>query len=687
GLKASSTDALGTHHFQYNNAGQLISNTVSGGILDGMELDYSFDSLLRQEGYSLSLGSDTASAFYSHDDASRLASVSSGNLAVNYTYAANSSLIDTIRYQNGIEEIMLTTKVHDKLNRLISTTSVDKNNEVISSFNLTYNSASQRVRVGEANGQYWLYEYDSLGQITKAQKYHGDNTPVDGQKFEYSHDDIGNRTQTKTNDRTADYTSNSVNQYTQRDVPGYLAVLGSTDSGTTVDINSVAADRKDDYYHRELTVANSSVDALEDITIDYTTNATTTTHATNAFVPADPESFTYDDDGNQTQDGRFNYTWNGENRLIRAQTRGDLSSEVAIQRIDFAYDHQGRRFQKKVYTDHGSGFVLDYERRYIYDGWNLIAELDGSNNLVKRYLWGLDLSGSLQGAGGVGGLLAMEVVAGTNSISAGNSYFFSYDGNGNPVLLVNTTTGKVDQRYAYSPFGQQLLSASGDVDNDFLFSTKYRDCETGLIYYGYRYYSAEMGRWLNRDPIEGEGGLNLYGFVGNDPIGQIDVLGFYRLSFPGLIWYFYEEKRQNIENIFYGLRTEILFDVNEVSAMPASADCNKYAKAFLLSNLELIKDELWNDELLGIIYVNPLITADGAAIRFTNYILTNFGNIDRTTLFHEITHVAINSSDATSADTLWSYSALFLDDFDWDTIVRHDARYLKRIKACCEVDP
>jgi RHS repeat-associated protein len=61
--------------------------------------------------------------------------------------------------------------------------------------------------------------------------------------------------------------------------------------------------------------------------------------------------------------------------------------------------------------------------------------------------------------------------------------------------------------------------------NPFGFSTKYTDSETDLVYYGYRYYSPALGRWLSRDPIEEQGGLNLYGFVNNDPVNKWDKLG------------------------------------------------------------------------------------------------------------------------------------------------------------------
>jgi RHS repeat-associated protein len=92
--------------------------------------------------------------------------------------------------------------------------------------------------------------------------------------------------------------------------------------------------------------------------------------------------------------------------------------------------------------------------------------------------------------------------------------------------LVNATNGNISAKYEYGPFGEVFCSV-GDMAkvNPFQFSTKYTDNETDLLYYGYRYYSPALGRWLSRDPIEEQGGLNLYGFVNNDPVNKWDMLG------------------------------------------------------------------------------------------------------------------------------------------------------------------
>ena len=113
---------------------------------------------------------------------------------------------------------------------------------------------------------------------------------------------------------------------------------------------------------------------------------------------------------------------------------------------------------------------------------------------------GLDLLGSLQGAGGVGGLLSTtEITENTEE-----TYYASYNANGNVSEYVNDSDSVV-AHYEYSPFGK--LTSSGGKADDFnhRFSTKYLDDETSVYYYGYRYYSSELGRWLSRDPIGEEG--------------------------------------------------------------------------------------------------------------------------------------------------------------------------------------
>ncbi len=200
--------------------------------------------------------------------------------------------------------------------------------------------------------------------------------------------------------------------------------------------------------------------------------------------------------------------------------------------LECRYEYLCRRMQKLVIDAAANRLI--YGRRFLYDGWNLVAEYVDTGSahtpsapttpgvLARTYVWGLDIARSLVDAGGVGALLQMTDHA------SGKGYLPTYDGNGNVISLLNAETGVVTAAYEYSPYGEQLRSQSPDpsvADQPFRLSTKYTDGETGLVYYGRRYYNPSQGRFVGRDPIEEQGGLNLYGFCGNDGVNRWDYLG------------------------------------------------------------------------------------------------------------------------------------------------------------------
>ncbi len=122
----------------------------------------------------------------------------------------------------------------------------------------------------------------------------------------------------------------------------------------------------------------------------------------------------------------------------------------------------------------------------------------------------------------MGGLLSVTVHQGPNS----RTYFYCYNASGNVAALVSASDGSVAARYDYGTFGE-LLRATGPMahTNPFLFSTKFCDWETGFYYYGFRYYDPGSGGWLSRDPLGEVAGLNLSGFVDNDPQNAVDTDG------------------------------------------------------------------------------------------------------------------------------------------------------------------
>ena len=143
------------------------------------------------------------------------------------------------------------------------------------------------------------------------------------------------------------------------------------------------------------------------------------------------------------------------------------------------------------------------------------------------FFWGPDLSGTLQGAGGVGGLVAVSI--------AGQFYFPGYDNNGNVVGYWDES-GSLVAEYAYDAFGN-TISSSGSMASVFphRFSTKYYDTETDLYYYGYRYYSPSLGRWISRDPIGENDGLGLFLSCRNNLLASIDRLGLHRMITGALL--------------------------------------------------------------------------------------------------------------------------------------------------------
>ena len=525
GRQTSVTQGSITTTRAYDDAGNLLAEACSGGPLGGLAVTNAFDSLLRRRAVALSNQTSTLVQF-GYDAASRLQSVTNGTATATYSYLANSPLVSQIGLANNGSQLIAVSKSYDNLNRM---TSVSAGSAV--NFNYGYNPANQRTAMTNADNTYWAYGYDSLGQVTSGAKRWSDGTLQAGEQFQYAFDDIGNRKTTAAggdqwgaNLRYANYTVNNVNQYTSRTVPGAVDVIGTANSNATVTVNNQPASRKGTYYDVPVVLNNLTNAVWASLTnlavLNNGTNLDITTNfAANAFLPQTPESFSYDADGNLSQDGRWQYTWDAENRLISLQGLSSLPTAAKL-KLDFVYDDQGRRIQKAVSLWTNSAWSLVLSNRFVYDEWNLVAELNATNNnLIRSYVWGLDLSGTTQGAGGVGGLLEIkDAVYGVQ--------FAAFDANGNVAALVKATDGTASAQYEYGPFGE-VIRATGPMAkaNPFRFSTKYQDDEADLLYYGYRYYNPSTGRWLSRDPKGPRGGLNLYGFAASDAVNRYDLLG------------------------------------------------------------------------------------------------------------------------------------------------------------------
>ena len=485
-----------TDTISFNMANQLSAETFSGGTLNGLSITNAYDTYLRRAAVALSSQTSTL-VNYGYDTAGRLQGVTNGSYNMLYTYLANSPLASQITFNSSSTTRMMTAKAYDFLNRLSSISSTPSGASPVS-YSYQYNTANQRVRTTLADGSAWEFIYDPLGQVVSGHKFFSDGTPVAGQQFDYSFDNIGNRTQTLaggdqngSNQRSSTYSTDLLNRYSQRTVPGYADIMGVSFATNSVTVGGQTAYRKGEYFRNQLAVNNSAA-VWTNIVVAGTGQTSVTG---NVFVAASTENYGYDADGNLTGDGRWTYTWDGENRLVSMQGLSGIPTGAKL-KLDFVYDYQGRRMQKMVSTNNGSSYYAQSTNRFVYDGWNVVAVVNPASSVLQSFVWGLDLSGSQQGAGGVGGLL--EINDSINGV-----YFPAYDGNGNVAGLTKGTDGTIAAQYEYGSFGE-VLRATGSMAkaNLFRFSTKYQDDESDLLYYGYRYYNAGTGRWLSHDPLK-----------------------------------------------------------------------------------------------------------------------------------------------------------------------------------------
>ena len=195
-------------------------------------------------------------------------------------------------------------------------------------------------------------------------------------------------------------------------------------------------------------------------------------------------------------------------------------------RVEWKYDARGRRLRQTAYILTNGAWQVVEDLKLISDPGLFgrhVAELNATNNnLIRAYIWGLDLSEILDGAGFVGGLLWVRNGTGP----ASGTHFVCFDGNGNVWNLVSASSGTETARYEYGPFGEPLrLSGAAARSNPFRFSTKRTEDFTGLVLYEYRAYCPRMGRWFSLDPVGELGGVNAHGFALNNPIAAVDPLG------------------------------------------------------------------------------------------------------------------------------------------------------------------
>jgi len=489
-----------------------------------------------------------------------------------YTYENDSRMVSKVEFKNAFNILKGWTEwTYDADRDMV--TSVENiygnsgTNTTISEYSYGLDADldrwSYKQRSGSAfsSGYYETHGFNDRGEFTASGYYTGTyntGSAVAADDRDYAYDSIGNRTTFTIGDGTGSeaestYAVNQLNQYPR------VAI-----DRTGTDVEQGLAYDDDGNVLEQYVAGDMNCDG--DVDFDDIDAFTTALSGQATYEAAYPDcrwlNADCDGDGDVdfddidaftalsgTGDGMsVQYTWDAENRLIGVEplgtpADGDLKSV-------YTYDYMNRRIRKTVCqwdsTLNGGAGGWDTsnpvtDRKFMYADWLLLAELDAnaSDAVLRTYTWGLDLAGqrgsinSREGAGGIGGLLAVH------DAEENDDYIFFHDANGNVGQVVNldaaTASASMMAKYEYTPYGT-VRTQSGDYAeaNPMRFSTKYWDDETGLGYWGERYYNPTLGRWMSRDPIGEWGGENLYRYVDGNPVTYVDPLGWSSCSWSGI---------------------------------------------------------------------------------------------------------------------------------------------------------
>ena len=455
----TTTDRNGqTLNFQYDSLNQLINKTLPANLVTTFDYDL--------VGNLTSISDPDSNLTFSYDGADRLtttATTGSPNqpdVTINYTYDFNGNRQTMTDSLTGP-----TNYLYDTLNRI--TTITNPANQAVS---FGYDILSRRVSTTLPNGVTTDFVYDSNSRLTSLQHKLGLTTLSD---FSYTYDNVGNRT-----------------------------TMNTTRTGLTV--NSSLNYVYDNIY--QLTQATRPLPAQPDETFNYdplgnrllTDGQTTNSTIGQANRLLDDTAFTYsyDNNGNLIQktdkvtNETTDYIYNAENKLIRINLPGGSIAQ-------YRYDALGRRIEKDV-----DGVVT----RYIYDGEDILLEIDGTNTQIARFTHGFGIDEPLIMARG------------------GQSLFYQTDGLGSIIDLTDIN-GAVVQSYVYNSFGN-IEQQVGNVVNPYTYTGREIDTESGLYFYRARYYDSITGRFINEDPIGfAAGDNNFYRYVQNNPINFVDPDG------------------------------------------------------------------------------------------------------------------------------------------------------------------
>ncbi len=543
---AGRTKSLGNMSFTYTPNNQVHRESVPQ--VPGMALVRGYDASGRMTRISLEQdGTPSKHYDYEYDASGRLTMAKEGPRKAVYAYEPGTKRVTEIGQFSSENAVAKTTIGYDANGRQTSVYSRPSEPSTNVTFLKHVYSYDPLDRVSlvtqtafdsfEAIESQISYGYDARNQLTSTAMVLPSSSgqqPVEGRSVSYRYDEIGNRTQGGNDDAPDNYVTGDRNFYLQATASGHIEISGTAHPDAIVTVSAVekASNQmlvEDDsvertgsifYYRLEsgLALPGQTVELAFTIALPGLGVDTVGTSTIDVIVPFGDETPMHASAGYRTEDAYHEYTWTPEGRLQ------SVESPLRF-KTTYEYDAFGRRIARKLWkwsADEGAYPATPHrDQRYIYDNRRIIAVYNAkTQELASTYLWGPDLSGTLDGFHGVGGLAALG--------HEGQSFYPVTDRGGNVRTLVDGS-GSVAMTYDYSPFGRVIainnFGAPSKNVNPFLFSTKVYDFQTELYDFGLRTYDPSQGRWLSQDPLGEAGGLNVFTAFANDPINHIDALG------------------------------------------------------------------------------------------------------------------------------------------------------------------
>lgn len=338
--------------------------------------------------------------------------------------------------------------------------------------------------LGTADPVDMLFTYDPIDRLMGAT--YKDGAAVLAQ-YGYTYDKADNRTTERIDDLVRTGAYNNVNELTALSGGGLVNFSGTTSEEADVTVGGQTALTTQLGMRFEKAIPLSAGTNTVTVTAEDPSGNLANQDYEVVIDGGLSQSFTYDANGNLTDDGVRTYDWDAENRLIKI-TEGTRTTD-----IEYDGFHNWTRILEK------DGTTTLSDRRFIWVENELVEQRNGtSTTAVQRYF----PQGVQQGS---------------------DKYFYTRDHLGS-IREVVDNSGSVVARYDYDPYGRRT-KLSGGFDSDFGFTGHYYHEPSGLHFAPFRAYSAELGRWISRDPIGEVGGINLYTYVSNNPVNAVDPLG------------------------------------------------------------------------------------------------------------------------------------------------------------------